>query len=125
MKKQHTYCWELLLSERLFILKEDQENDYPAIWCRGLSDDEIGIYAKESHVNIKQDESLDFSDIEDKELKAELENEYFVKVDLYYKELCPYIKDYLIPLPANTSVIKNKLIFEEFLGGLVKKLKNK
>lgn len=83
MKKQHTYCWELLLKEQLFVLKEDQEKDYPVIWCRGLSDDEIGIYAKESHLIIKQDESLDFSYIEDRELKAELEHEYFVKVDLY------------------------------------------
>lgn len=125
MKKQHTYCWELLLREQLFILKEDLEKDYAVIWCRGLCDDEIGTYAKKSHLYVKQDESLDFSDIEDKELKAELEHEYFVKGDLYYKELYPYIKDYLIPLPVNTKVIKRKLIFEDIFKGLVKKFKKK
>ncbi|MFC5465948.1 hypothetical protein [Lederbergia graminis] len=107
MKKQHTYCWELLLRDQLFILSEDKVNDNPVIWCRDLSDDEIGEYAKKNHLYINQDEELDFGQIVDIELRKDFSNQYFVKGDLYFKELFPFIKDFLIPLPINTKVKKS------------------
>ncbi|MCY9140508.1 hypothetical protein [Peribacillus frigoritolerans] len=40
---QHTACWVLLLQERLYILRGDLEKENAVIWCKGFSNEDIGI----------------------------------------------------------------------------------
>lgn len=120
MKKQQVFLWGLIHNEELFIFEEEKDSECPSIWWNAPSD-EVGVYAKDYNITVNQKYTLDFTNIEDKNLRKEMKNCYFVEVKLGYYEFYSLIEKYLIHLPKNTNIVKSELLPEKLISKITKK----
>ncbi|HDR8390003.1 TPA: hypothetical protein QC272_005779, partial [Bacillus cereus] len=93
------YLWELIFSERLYVLESESTLSNPTIWYMDPCHDEMGASLSGIPFVVNQEFILDFSDVEESSKIKDMRYSEFFKIELVYFELKGFIVPYLIELP--------------------------
>jgi hypothetical protein len=108
MKKQHFLTWKLILTDRIYILIDDIDNDIPKLWnkrcgscCGDIIDDCNEYYIRRNNLI-----SLDLIVNEICENEQNESEFYFCLIELKYPELLKAVRKY-IPIINKSVALKD------------------